>query len=121
MLAGRDPVDLDNHLLRIVERGRSRALRRSVWSRDGRKRADMVVNLVSFGYKNGVPVDADLVFDVRCLPNPHFVPELRSLTGLHPRVAKYIRSFPQTQEFINRISELLIYLLPRRSVPTRTH
>src|ERR1041385_7628680 len=46
-------------------------------SRDGRTRADMVVNLVSFGYKNGVPVDADLVFDVRCLPNPHFVDRLR--------------------------------------------
>jgi len=50
-------------------------------SRDGRERADMVVNLVSFGYKNGVPVDADLVFDVRCLPNPHFVDSLRKLTG----------------------------------------
>jgi UPF0042 nucleotide-binding protein len=46
------------------------------------------------------------------LPNPHFVPEFRPLTGRHPRVAKYIRSFPQTKEFIQRISELLIYLLP---------
>jgi UPF0042 nucleotide-binding protein len=59
-----------------------------------------------------LPEDADLVFDVRFLPNPHFVREFRALTGRHPRVAKYIRSFPQTQEFINRISELLIYLLP---------
>ena len=50
-------------------------------SRDGRQRADMMVNLVSFGYKNGVPLDADLVFDVRCLPNPHFVDGLRKLTG----------------------------------------
>jgi len=67
---------------------------------------------VSFGYKHGIPEEADLVFDVRFLPNPHFVREFRPLTGRHPRVAKYIRSFPQTQEFISRISEMLIYLLP---------
>ena len=72
----------------------------------------ILVSCVSFGYKQGVPEDADLVFDVRFLPNPHFVPEFRPYTGRHPRVAKYIRSFPQTQEFISRISELLIYLLP---------
>jgi RNase adapter protein RapZ len=72
----------------------------------------ILVSCVSFGYKHGLPEDADLVFDVRFLPNPHFVPEFRGLTGRHPRVAKYIRSFPQTQEFINRISELLVYLLP---------
>ena len=72
----------------------------------------MLVSCVSFGFKHGVPEDADLMFDVRFLPNPHFVPEFRPLTGRHPRVAKYIRSFPQTKEFISRISELLIYLLP---------
>lgn len=73
---------------------------------------NILVSCVSFGFKHGVPEDADLVFDVRFLPNPHFVPEFRPLTGKHPRVAKYIRSFPQTPEFINRISELLVYLLP---------
>ena len=72
----------------------------------------MLVSCVSFGFKHGVPDDADLMFDVRFLPNPHFVPEFRPLTGRHPRVAKYIRSFPQTKEFISRISELLVYLLP---------
>lgn len=72
----------------------------------------ILVSCVSFGFRHGVPDDADLVFDVRFLPNPHFVPEFRPLTGRHPRVAKYIRSFPQTQEFINRISDLLVYLLP---------
>jgi RNase adapter protein RapZ len=72
----------------------------------------ILVSCVSFGYRQGVPEDADLVFDVRFLPNPHFVPEFRPLTGRHPRVAKYIRSFPQTQEFVQRISDLLIYLLP---------
>ena len=73
---------------------------------------DILVSIITFGYKAGVPNDADLLFDVRFLPNPHFVPEFRPLTGRHPRVAKYIRSFPQTQEFIDRISGLLIYLVP---------
>ena len=70
------------------------------------------VSCVSFGYRHGVPQDADLVFDVRFLPNPHFVPQLRNLTGRHPKVARYVRSFPQTREFIHRISELLVYLMP---------
>ncbi len=73
---------------------------------------NILVSVVSFGYRHGVPEEADLLFDVRFLPNPHFVPEYRPYTGKHPKVAKYIRSFPQTQEFISRISELLIYLLP---------
>ena len=72
----------------------------------------ILVSSVSFGFRQGVPEDADLIFDVRFLPNPHFVPEFRPLTGRHPRVAKYIRSFPQTQEFVSRISDLLVYLLP---------
>jgi UPF0042 nucleotide-binding protein len=72
----------------------------------------ILVSCVSFGFRHGVPEDADLVFDVRFLPNPHFVPEFRPLTGRHPKVAKYIRSFPQTKEFLQRISDLLIYLLP---------
>ena len=70
------------------------------------------MSCVSFGFREGVPEDADLLFDVRFLPNPHFVPEFRPLTGRDRRVAKYIRSFPQSREFISRISELLIYLLP---------
>jgi UPF0042 nucleotide-binding protein len=75
-------------------------------------RQNIMVSVMSFGYRHGVPEDADLLFDVRFLPNPHFVREFRPYTGKHPRVAKYIRSFPQTQEFISRISDLLIYLLP---------
>ncbi len=71
-----------------------------------------LVSVVSFGFRHGLPEDADLVFDVRFLPNPHFVPEFRPLTGRDPRVAKYILSFPQTREFMQRISDLLIYLLP---------
>jgi RNase adapter protein RapZ len=73
---------------------------------------EIAVSCVSFGYKHGVPQDVDLLFDVRFLPNPHFIPELRPFTGKHPKVAKYVASFPQTREFIDRISKLLIYLLP---------
>jgi RNase adapter protein RapZ len=72
----------------------------------------IVVYVNSFGFRHGVPADSDLVFDVRFLPNPNYIPEFKKLTGRHPSVARYIRSFPQTGEFINRISDLLIYLLP---------
>ena len=72
----------------------------------------LVIHVNSFGFRHGVPADSDLVFDVRFLPNPNYIPEFKKLTGKHPSVARYIRSFPQTTEFINRISELLIYLLP---------
>ncbi len=72
----------------------------------------IMVYVTSFGFRNGVPPDSDLVFDVRFLPNPNYIPRFKKLTGRNPAVAKYIRSFPQTVEFIKRISELLIYLLP---------
>ena len=72
----------------------------------------IVVYVNSFGFRHGVPADSDLLFDVRFLPNPNYIPEFKKLTGRHPSVARYIRSFPQTTEFINRISDLLIYLLP---------
>jgi len=72
----------------------------------------ITVYVNSFGFRYGVPPDSDLVFDVRFLPNPNYIPEFKNLTGKHPSVARYIRSFPQTAEFINRISDLLIYLLP---------
>jgi UPF0042 nucleotide-binding protein len=72
----------------------------------------LLVSCVSFGFKNGVPVDADLVFDVRFLPNPHFVPEFRNKTGRDPEVAEFVRSFPQTDEFLERVTELMLYLLP---------
>ncbi|HUB20002.1 MAG TPA: RNase adapter RapZ [Acidobacteriaceae bacterium] len=72
----------------------------------------LLVSSVSFGYKRGVPLDADLVFDVRFLPNPHFVPEFRNLTGQDPKVENYIIGFPQTREFLDRVTELLLFLLP---------
>jgi len=73
---------------------------------------NLTISVTSFGFKNGVPSDADLVFDVRFLPNPHFVPEFRALTGKHPKVAKYVRQFPQTREFLDKVTDMLTFLLP---------
>lgn len=75
-------------------------------------RKSLLVSVVSFGFRFGLPTDADLVFDVRFLPNPHFVPRLRPFSGKNPRVASYIRSFKQTGEFLRRIEGLLAYLIP---------
>ena len=89
-------------------------LRAHIQSRFGEeeRKPQLLVSCLSFGFKNGVPLDADIVFDVRVLPNPHFVPEFRKRTGKDPKVAAYIRSFPQTEEFLERVSELMLYLLP---------
>ncbi len=76
------------------------------------ERAKILIWVTSFGYRHGIPPDSDLVFDVRFLPNPNYKPEFRNLTGRNPQVARYIKRFPQTVEFIERITELLIYLLP---------
>lgn len=72
----------------------------------------IVLRIVSFGFRHGVPADADLVFDVRFLPNPNYIPEFKPLSGKNQRVARFVRSYPQTQEFIKRVSSLLLFLLP---------
>jgi UPF0042 nucleotide-binding protein len=76
------------------------------------KATQLLVSCLSFGFKNGVPLDADMVFDVRFLPNPHFVPEFRKRTGRDPKVAAYIRGFKQTEEFLDRVTDMMLYLLP---------
>ena len=70
------------------------------------------LSLVSFGYKHGLPVDADLVFDARCLPNPHFVGALQSRTGRELEVREYVLGFPQTQGFVARLEDFLGFSLP---------
>jgi UPF0042 nucleotide-binding protein len=74
--------------------------------------SDLNLNLLSFGYKNGIPLEADLLFDARFLPNPYFVPRLKALSGRDREVVRYLRSFLQTKEFVKRIGDLLEYLLP---------
>ncbi len=78
----------------------------------GQKERNLTISVMSFGFKNGVPTDADLVFDVRFLPNPHFVPEFRELTGKHPKVAAYVQGYPQTTEFLDKTEDMLKFLLP---------
>ena len=77
-----------------------------------RREGKIRIHINSFGFRHGVPPDSDLVFDVRFLPNPNYVPGFKQLSGRHAAVARYITSYPQTVEFIDRISDLLIYLLP---------
>ncbi|MFZ5927099.1 MAG: RNase adapter RapZ [Acidobacteriota bacterium] len=74
--------------------------------------AGLQIYVMSFGYKHGLPAESDLVFDVRFLPNPNYIPEFRKLTGRHAGVARYVLSFPQTKEFLDRIIALLLYLIP---------
>lgn len=73
----------------------------------------MEVRVSSFGFKHGVPMEADLVFDVRFLPNPYYVAELRSHTGLEDGVRGYVFSSPQTGEFLTRLRDFVAWLLPR--------
>jgi UPF0042 nucleotide-binding protein len=82
-------------------------------SQTERPKSEMVVNLVSFGFKHGAPLDADLVFDVRCLPNPHFVERLRPLTGRDPKVVRFMRRHAATREFIDRLTTFLNFALPQ--------
>lgn len=72
----------------------------------------MVTHCISFGFKNGLPKESDLVFDVRCLPNPFYVPELRDHTGLEAPVRDYVMAAPQSQELLRRLFELVDFLLP---------
>lgn len=78
---------------------------------DQRDRA-MSVSVVSFGFKHGLPMEADLVFDVRFLPNPHYIPELRPKTGLDSDVRDFVFSYQQTKDFVAKVEELLSICLP---------
>jgi UPF0042 nucleotide-binding protein len=82
-------------------------------SRDGAPRSGLVVTLVSFGYKHGVPLDSDLLFDVRFLPNPHFVPGLRQYTGRDAPVVRFLERSDATREFLERTTGFLKFLIPQ--------
>ena len=75
-------------------------------------RGGLAVNILSFGFKHGIPIEADLVFDVRCMPNPFYIPELREKTGLDQPVADYVFSFRQTHDFMEKLRDLLTFSLP---------
>ncbi|HEX9668127.1 MAG TPA: RNase adapter RapZ [Thermoanaerobaculia bacterium] len=83
--------------------------------------AGMVVSLVSFGFKHGIPYGSDLVFDVRFLGNPHFVPGLRERTGQDPEVEEYLLREPDYEEVVARVADLLLFLLPRYRKENRSY
>ena len=97
-----DTSDMTVHELRQFFTGLSR----------DRTRASLVITLLSFGFKHGLPVDADLVFDVRCLPNPHFVPALRRRTGRDRAVSAFMERDASSREFMDRLQEYLLYVVP---------
>jgi len=75
-------------------------------------RKTLLVSVVSFGFRFGVPTDADVVFDVRFLPNPNYDPRLKEKTGRDRAVQRFVQGYPQTREFMKRVTDLLLYLLP---------
>jgi len=97
-----DTSDMTVHELRQFFMGLSR----------GKSRDGLVVTFLSFGFKHGVPVDADLMFDVRCLPNPHFVPALRPRTGRDRAVAKFMEKDASTREFMDTLEAYVRFVVP---------
>lgn len=77
------------------------------------ERNQLTVNMMSFGFKYGIPIDADLVFDVRFLPNPHYVVEMRPKTGLEEDVSSYVLKWKDTQTFVAKLEDMLAFLLPQ--------
>jgi RNase adapter protein RapZ len=80
--------------------------------RDDEKFNNFYITLLSFGFKYGIPVDADLVFDVRFLPNPYYVPELKNKTGKDMEVSRYVMEVGAAEEFLNKLTDMLLFLIP---------
>ena len=76
------------------------------------KQSIFTVNVMSFGFKHGIPIDADLVFDVRFLPNPHYIDHMRPITGMDQEVAGYVLKWNETQKFLEKVTDLLSFMLP---------
>jgi UPF0042 nucleotide-binding protein len=109
-LRARAAIDLDTTTLSVHD------LRRRVFEHLGPGKAEqprMATRVLSFGYKYGIPVDADLLFDVRFLDNPHFVADLRPLCGTDAPVRDYVLKIPDAIEFLNKVEALLAFCLPR--------
>lgn len=120
-----EAVHLEQEMLRTVEEHAdyvidtssfsTAKLRSELMMRFGGERPgenDFTVNFISFGYKHGLPIEADLVFDVRFMPNPFYIESLRPLTGLDAPVYDYVMSFRQTGEYLEKLRDLLEFSLP---------
>jgi len=91
------------------------------YAQEGLDHRKMTVTLLSFGYSFGIPHEADLLLDVRFLPNPYFVEELKRLSGDDPKVAEYVLQWEETQEFLKRVQEFLRFLIPLYEREGKTH
>ncbi|MGQ7279424.1 RNase adapter RapZ [Brevibacillus thermoruber] len=87
-------------------------LREKIISQYAQQGSPLTINVLSFGFKYGTPIDADLMFDVRFLPNPHYVEELRPKTGCDPEVAEYVMNRKETKEFVDKLVDFLSFTLP---------
>jgi UPF0042 nucleotide-binding protein len=87
-------------------------LREKIITQYAQQGSPLTINVLSFGFKYGTPIDADLMFDVRFLPNPHYVEELRPKTGCDPEVAEYVMNRKETKEFVEKLVDFLRYTLP---------
>lgn len=83
-----------------------------IYQKEGQIETKLIVTVVSFGFKYGIPVDSDLVFDVRFLPNPFYIPDLKHYSGNEKPVSEYVMSFPQTKDFIDKLHDMLKFLIP---------
>jgi UPF0042 nucleotide-binding protein len=91
------------------------------YAQEGRGSSQMTVVLLSFGYSFGIPFEADLLMDVRFLPNPYFVEELKRFQGDHPKVAEYVLQWEETREFLRHVQEFIRFLLPLYERERKTH
>jgi UPF0042 nucleotide-binding protein len=91
------------------------------YAQEGRPFGRLTVVLLSFGYSFGIPFEADLLMDVRFLPNPYFIEELKPLKGDHPRVAEYVLQWEETKEFLRHLEALIRFLLPLYERERKTH
>lgn len=84
----------------------------TIYSEEGQVEIELIITVVSFGFKYGIPVDSDLVFDVRFLPNPFYIPELKRFSGLDKEVKDYVLKYKETIEFNNKLEDMLDFLIP---------
>ena len=99
-------IDTSNLLTRVLKEELDRIFVRN------EEYNSLMVTVMSFGFKNGIPSDADLVFDVRFLPNPFYIDELKHLTGEDKAVQDYVMGFPEAEQFIAKLTDMLLFLIP---------
>ena len=111
-------IVLDTSKLNIIELHQK--LEKIYYGND-KKDSGIRLNVLAFGFKYGIPLDADLVFDVRCFPNPFYIDELKKKTGNDKEVQDYVMSFEQTQKFFSKLTDMMTYMIPLYSEEGKTN